>query len=310
MYSRPLVENYLHLCIRLLGGLALFSRNYLARLDAARFFLAFAAAFCVLVCLPRTAIAVDEPTEEQAEKQAAGPPWSESFFGGEIGENVWQLYSGATLSPFGGLDENGWRLRVAGGYGQYQYSGRPRLTPTAPLNTYTATFHHMEIMVGYQLRIGALTGKAFVGLAMLDHAVPDEIATDLVARGEAYGAKAALELWLDVGEHAWLSLDSTFSGAHMSYSERVRLGWRLLPGMSVGLEGGVHGYALSDAGLRPEGHDDVRIRPGMKAGAFARYQWASGEVSVAAGVMGEAWRLNDDLDVSNGYVAVNLLTKY
>lgn len=260
---------------------------------------------CTLLWWPKAASADDRVSEEKA-----GPPWSEGFFGGEIGENVWQLYSGATLAPFGGLDDNGWRLRVAGGYGQYTYMGRPRLTPTVQLSSYTATFHHMEIMVGYQLRVGALTGKAFVGLAMLDHAVPDEIAADLVARGEAYGAKAALELWLNLGEHAWVSLDSSFSGAHLSYAERLRLGWRLLPGTSVGLEGGIHGYALSDAGLRPNGENDVRIRPGMKAGAFARYDWASGEVSVSAGLMGEAWKLNDDPDLSNGYVTLNVLTRY
>jgi hypothetical protein len=83
------------------------------------------------------------------------------------------------------------------------------------------------------------------------------------------GGKALLETWLNLGERAWSALDLAWNSADHGYGARLRLGWRLLPEVSVGLDGGIVGNADGDI---------------VRTALFVRYETARGELSVSGGV--------------------------
>lgn len=92
--------------------------------------------------------------------------------------------------------------------------------------------------------------------------------------GTDYGGKVALELWLNLGETAWTSIDESYGTARNETAVRWRAGQRYNDWLSVG----------------PELRFDKNIESGAgewngRAGIFARYEWGGGEVSVAGGVL-------------------------
>jgi len=95
-----------------------------------------------------------------------------------------------------------------------------------------------------------------------------------------------------VGRLSWGTIHDTYGG-------RGRLGWRLLPTLSIGIEAGAAGNIECDI---------------ARAGGFLRYEWAAGEVSASAG-----WS-NDKLldgtpvaglaEASTPYASLAWLTKF
>jgi hypothetical protein len=145
-----------------------------------------------------------------------------------------------------------------------------------------------DFLVGYQARFGTATIKAFAGAnADLHDLVPDD--PDNSVRGDAIGWKAVLEGWLDITPTAWTALDLAFASGHDNYFSRLRVGYRLWPELSLGLEAGAFGNAESESG---------------RGGAFVRYQWEGGEISVSAGVSG------DIQEPTNPYGSVVWLSRY
>ena len=80
---------------------------------------------------------------------------------------------------------------------------------------------------------------------------------------------------------------------------RGRLGWRLLPTLSIGIEAGAAGNIECDI---------------ARAGGFLRYEWAAGEVSASAGWSND--KLLDGTPVaglaaaSTPYASLAWLTKF
>lgn len=194
-------------------------------------------------------------------------PHFEFSSGAQIFDRAWSLYSGATIAPFGGIQQDGARLRVVAGYGAYSYSS---LHPTATLPILQkfrgeATF--AELLAGYQVQVGPITLKAFLGVEASDHRIePFDTETSIIGAG--WGGKAVLENWWNIGDQTWASLDLAWATLHDSYSARLRLGWRVVPALSLGLEAGAVGNQESG---------------GAKLGPFIRYEWATGELSVCGG---------------------------
>jgi Cellulose biosynthesis protein BcsS len=192
--------------------------------------------------------------------------------GAEAFRHAWSLYSGATLAPFGGLLEDGVRLRLTGGYGAYSYSGRRALGAGSHIVHFDGTASFAEALVGYQMQLGALTLKVFGGVTAAQHRLtPDDPETAI--RGQDWGGKAVLESWWDINDRAWTSLDVSWASLHESYAARGRLGWRFTPGLSAGLEAGAGGNVEADV---------------ARLGAFVRYEWAAGELTVSGGVANDA----------------------
>lgn len=227
--------------------------------------------------------------EARAAEPVVTPLWRETWVGADATPHTWLLYSGTTVSPFSDMWSDGLRLRIAGGYGQYAYKGDRRY-PGQKASTrdiaFKAQTSFTEGLAGYLWRLGPLTAKLFAGATMIGHNIaPDD---PLASTGTRIGPKAALELWLNLGTSAWASLDVTYTSAHTTYSANSRIGYRVLPTVSLGIEGGINGSAgkteedcacgAAATGMLDPAHRDVR------AGGFARYEWFGGEASLSGGL--------------------------
>lgn len=268
--------------------------------------------------------AAADPPEHAPDRTGEWQVWS----GADVSSNVWLLYSGVTYSPWSRMHEEGLKLRAAGGYGEYKYEKDPDhpefVDPDRPLK-FQARTYYADFLVGYLMRFGELTAKAFVGPSVVSHDVSpmDEFN---VTYGDEIGVKGVLELWLNMGEHAWGSLDLSWTSAHETRAARTRVGYRVWPKLSIGLEGAINldaqGECRMKAGERhrcrngavdPEGkpYDDYRAKlmDYARVGGFVRYELESGEVSLSVGALGDEFARSGDTEVSP-YVTVNWLTQF
>lgn len=218
----------------------------------------------------------------------------EVWTGAEAFERAWSLYTGATVAPFGSVRADGMRLRVVGGYGRYSYLSGPAAAPI----TYRGIVSFAELLLGYHAQLGPVTVKAFAGAAGADNQItPDDPATAI--KGSTIGGKVAVETWWTINDRAWTALDGAWSSLYGAYAVRGRLGWRMLPELSAGLEAGAAGNSESDS---------------ARVGAFLRYEWASGELSATGGIANDG--LLDGLTSSralNGgapFATVTWLTRF
>ena len=171
-----------------------------------------------------------------------------------------------------------------GGYGQYRYS---TAIDGKHVKVYgTSTF--ADLLAGYQMGLGALTLKAYAGATFDGHWL-DPFDAGNAVNGRAAGAKGVIEAWLNLSAAAWAQLDAAYGTAHSTYFSRLRVGYRVTQGLSLGVEGGAFGNAASDSG---------------RGGGFARYEWMGGEVSVSGGVSGDIEKPR------NPYATVTYLTKF
>lgn len=230
------------------------------------------------------AVAFITPPATAAPPDAVSLPSIEVWAGADATSHTWSLYTGLTYAPFGPLAAEGLRLRIIGGYGEYRYQGGAQVDDA----TVNGSVTFADLLIGYQTKFAATTIKAFAGInADLQHLDPDD--PDNVVSGDEIGWKAVLEGWTDITPATWAALDLSFASAHDSFSSRLRLGYRLWPELSVGVEAGAFGNAESEAG---------------RGGAFVRYEWAGGEISVSAGVSG------DIASPSNPYGTLTWLSRY
>lgn len=215
------------------------------------------------------------------------PPRAKHFeasAGADVGSNHWLLYSSTTIAPFGDMFANGVRLRFTGGYGRYNYQSF-RYLRGPRTQSFDAVTTFAEGLVGYHQKLGPLTAKAFVGVAQIDHSITPLDPGNRVS-GSEIGIKGIIELWLDISRDWYGSLDLAYTTAHVTRSARVRLGYRLEPKLSVGLEARLNQDAQSDYKVSDDEDPSFRQEPLDYAwlGAFARYEWETGEVSASAGL--------------------------
>jgi Cellulose biosynthesis protein BcsS len=222
----------------------------------------------------------------------------EASAGAQTFVDAWALYTGVTAAPFGSLDRDGVRVRAVGGYGAYRYSGPRAAGVGSRIVAFRGEAAFADLLAGYQAQLGALTLKGFAGVATSEHRMsPDDPET--AVRGGGVGARIALETWWTIGERAWTSLDVSWATVHDSYAGRGRVGWRLLPALSAGLEAGAAGNIECDV---------------ARVGGFLRYEWAAGEISASAGWSND--KLLDGRDgpglgeTSTPYATVSWLTKF
>lgn len=233
--------------------------------------------------------------------------WREVWGGADATKDVWLLYTGVTLAPLSkDIYSDGLRFRVNSGYGQYRYGGRT--VACDQLGTFQCdakikvdvTF--TDALIGYHLRLGELTAKAFAGASIISHNFGDHAAATSV-QGVDIGATGGLEFWLNLGQRGWTSLDLQYTTAHETGSARWRAGWRTIPSLSIGPEARVDSNATQNAG---------------RIGAFARYDWTGGEISLAGGLAQEICKFDDVLCEDNGgdkkevspYLTINLLSQF
>lgn len=243
--------------------------------------------------------------------------------GADVSTNVWLVYSGVTYAPWSAMHEDGFRFRAAGGFGEYEYADRvPSLDPSSDLmraTTFHAQTYYAEFLVGYLKRFGELTAKGFVGVSTISHDIsPDD--SETVAVGDEIGVKGAIELWLNIGERGWGSLDLSWSSAHNTRAARARLGYRVWPKLSLGLEAGLNVDSQGECRMGGSGAegcrrtDDQKVDPVdlldyARVGTFVRYEWGMSEMSVSGGVLGDSFAADGGIEIEP-YVTVNWLTQF
>jgi Cellulose biosynthesis protein BcsS len=254
----------------------------------------------VLIWLALAAIAAAAGPSTATHADDGSRPHFEIWSGAQAYDRIWSLYSGTTVAPFGSIQEDGLRLRLVAGYGADRYSG-PRALGAGPAQdvAFKGTGSFADALVGYHRQLGPLTLKVFAGIATADRQIqPDD--PDAVVHGAGLGGKLALETWWNLGEAAWTSVHVSWGSLHQSYAARARLGWRLTPALSVGLEVGTAGNIECDI---------------VRAGGFVRYEWASGEVSLSGGATNDKLRdgngsLLDATQTGTPFAMVSWLTRF
>jgi len=235
--------------------------------------------------------AFSQPFDPPADQQQIVYGWRETWGGVDAARDQWLMYSGITVAPWSrDIYSDGLRLRIGGGYGQYSYDGSARRNPCGDATQndacteqarerrqYTVQHTYADMLIGYYLRLGALTAKAFAGASLSSERHLTQDPADHYD-GTSYGFKGALELWLDVNEQTWTSLDASYATARDETSARWRGGWRIAPHVSVGPELR-YGKNIETG----DGNRDGR------SGLFVRYDWTGGEVSLAGGISGRVY---------------------
>lgn len=231
------------------------------------------------------------------------PRHFEIFTGADVARTVWLTYGGTTLAPFSDIHEPGLRLRFSGGYGEYVYTSRTANPPFKD-QEYRASTIYFDALVGYLFRLDPMTIKVFAGVNTIDHQIRPRDNINIV-QGPDIGAKGVVELWLNMGSDAWGSLDLSWSQAHNTRSARARLGYRVLPHVSLGLEAAINVDAQAAYKMtrelvthRSTAFDYARV------GAFARADWHGGEISASAGLLG------DFTEQRSPYVTINWIKQF
>ena len=214
-------------------------------------------------------------------------PGQELYGGVDAGRQAWSVYTGTT-APFGDIRFNGLRLRSAATYGAYRYASRRWDGVRRRTVAFEGQQATADVLIGWQQKFGPWIVKAFAGGALEDHVIlPIDVENRV--RGERLGFKVALETWLSLGDWGFVQTETAWSQPFGAHNARLRLGYRLHPAWSAGVESAVIGNINYDAG---------------RIGAFARVESNIGELSVSGGLSG-------DRDASiGGYGTIGLLWRF
>lgn len=244
-----------------------------------------AAIAAALLCVGARA---DIAASDDARASRPRVPTSEVSGGIDVATHSWSAYSTFTSTFGSSIRADGWRYRTTGGYGEYSYSSSRWTGASVVVVPFDGTVTFADVLLGYQQTLGPLTVKLFAGLAIADHVIkPVDIENSV--QGFSWGAKGALETWLNIGDRTFGQLDLAYATVNQSYYGRLRLGYKFAPEFSAGLEGGFAG-----------GEDYTSGR----VGGFVRYEAPFGELSVSAGAAG------DRSNASGAYGTVNILFRF
>jgi Cellulose biosynthesis protein BcsS len=245
----------------------------------------------------------DLPADTEPER---APGWREIWAGVDARAGMWLAYGGMTVAPWSTIHTDGFRVRSSSGYGQYAYNWnaatRVKVTKTTA-----------DAMVGYQHQFGDLTAKVFIGMAIInnDFDIPSRA---FRTSDVDWGAKGAVELWLNITPRVWSALDLSYADTRATAAAHLRVGYRVFGQLSLGLEGRLDhsdntGYVQDNAG--------IRHYCSSRVGAFARFEWDGGEISAAGGWAGNVVETRSSKDGEfdllrqpSAYGTVNVVMQY
>ena len=138
-------------------------------------------------------------------------------------------------------------FRAVGAYGRYDYDGALFDGSNYVATTFDGQDSFAAALIGYQFRPGAVIVKLFGGIAVEDqHIVPHD--PNNAVQGTEVGFRLLAETWYDIAPRWFLSADASYGTAFQEYWSLARVGFRVLPKLSLGLEGGALGNEEYDAG--------------------------------------------------------------
>lgn len=216
-----------------------------------------AAGLCLFGCLPGAA-------------EAGEDRHTELFTGFEVTDNAQSGYLGVGYAFRNGLYESGWRLRAVGSLGDYDYRRDESAGGAPGVLTFEGESHFGAGLVGYQLRAGSLTLKLFGGVEAVEQRIQPRDPLNSV-QGTELGARVVAESWYEISPRWVASLDAAYGTAFEDYWSLARIGYRLRPKLTLGLEGGALGNQEYDAG---------------RGGGFGRIEFSDLQVTLSGGYSG------------------------
>lgn len=261
-------------------------------------FAAILALVLLMLFTPNAAVPA-EPVEPPQPKYG----WREVWAGTDAMRDVWLLYSGVTLAPWSDhIYDPGVRLRMQAGYGRYDYT----LYEDGAYHHYLGEVTTTDALIGYHWRFGELTAKVFGGVAMIDRQGKSSTEHAHIF-GLEYGPKGVLELWLNVSEQSWTSLNLSYTTAHETASGRWRFGYKIFDDISIGPE-----LRFDTSDFRPAGRDGFFDQYLGRAGLFLTYKMPGLEFAFAGGVATRFRGIDPEqgADGLSHYGTVNVLFQY
>jgi len=253
---------------------------------------------CAGCCLAAAAFAIAPVI---APVRADEPPTVEVSGGGEIGGHLWSAYANTTVALSGliagvpkSILEDGWRLRAGAGYWEYARRQTIWISGIGEQSVHRRrTGSFADLLLGYQAGIGPLTLKIFAGGAYANEQRRID-GEDEGSTGAFTAARVLVESWYNLTPNAFAQLDAGWTSRLDALTARGRLGYRMTPEISVGPE---VGYWSADRELEA-GRDDI-----IRYGAFIRYEWSAGEISLSGGIA-------DDGEDNNFYASLSALLRF
>lgn len=209
----------------------------------------------------------------------------ELFTGLEASNNYANGYVGGGYAFGKGLYAPGLRLRAVGAYGRYHYDGTQFDGGSFAATTYDGQVSFGTVLLGYQFRPGAATVKLFAGVEAEDQNITPRDSTNSV-QGSEVGLRFVAETWYELASRWYASVDASYGTAFQEYWSLARIGFRLLPKLSLGLEGGALGNEEYDVG---------------RGGGFVRVNVHSLEMTLSGGFTGD-YLMEDP----SGYVSLGV----
>jgi hypothetical protein len=215
----------------------------------------------------------------------AQEPHAEIFTGLEASNNAISGYLGAGYAFGKGVYEPGWRVRAIGSLGRYDYRGTLFGAGADLGTTFDGDASYGAALLGYQFRAETVTLKLFAGVEAEDQRISPRDPDNSV-QGSAVGLKLAVESWFDLSPLWFLSADAAYGTAFEEYWSLARVGRRIGPRLSLGLEGGALGNEEYDAG---------------RGGGFIRADLHAVEITLSGGFTGNYLE-----DEPSGYVSLGV----
>lgn len=186
------------------------------------------------------------------------------FSGADIASDSQFGWAGLVTAPFGALDRDGGRFRIAGGAGRYRYD-----TGAVPGGVNEGRVATAEILFGFRRGTGNTIATAYLGANVEDQNLRASDPGNPTA-GTAVGAKVLLEFFSRLTPEWIVRASAAASTVHRRYSARAAVAHELPSGFAVGLEGSVHG-------------DRRYVEP--RAGVFVRTTFGRSTVTLSGGAL-------------------------
>jgi len=161
------------------------------------------------------------------------------------GRDLWRSgifgHGGLLFAP-GGVDQDGFNLKIVMSGGVYRYTGGANSgDPPGQLAGWNilGVENALQVMPGFRVKRGALEAKVFFGLDLEYHWLwPDDVTNHL--RGRSLGLRFAGEIWYEPTPTSMVAADASLSSVG-NHSARFAVGWRVFDRFYFGPETQVYG---------------------------------------------------------------------
>ena len=191
------------------------------------------------------ALAVGAPTGAHAQVTTLdgdSEPRTILFSGRDLWRNGIFAHGGLLLAP-GGVDRDGFNLKLVLSGGVYRYTGGAYAgDPPGLLSGWriVGMENALQVMPGFRVKRGELEVKVFFGLDLENHKLwPDDPTNSL--RGRSFGLRFAGEFWYEPTPTTMLAGDASLSSVGSNTSARLAYGWHMFDQFYFGPETQVYG---------------------------------------------------------------------